>query len=105
MACNQFHEEMKSNRRNTDDGKMALNVLSDIRLKGESFLSAHGDNCLRGAIRMGPLTSGVSISLGKSAFRSMREYRHGTNLKATSASVGARPLFGMYLAGCATEAS
>jgi Protein of unknown function (DUF3553) len=31
--CNQFHEEMKDNRSNTNDGRMALNVLTDIKLR------------------------------------------------------------------------
>lgn len=32
--CLQFHEEMKDNRSNTDDGKMGLNVLRDMRERG-----------------------------------------------------------------------
>ena len=33
--CLRFHEEMKDNRPNSDDGKMALNVLRDIESMGE----------------------------------------------------------------------
>lgn len=33
--CHRFHEEMKDNRPNCDDGKMALNVLRDIKGQGE----------------------------------------------------------------------
>jgi hypothetical protein len=33
--CSQFHDEMKDNRLNSDDGKMALNVLRNMRATGE----------------------------------------------------------------------
>jgi hypothetical protein len=32
--CNEFHEQFKARRSNTDDGRMALNVLEDMRLRG-----------------------------------------------------------------------
>lgn len=33
--CSEFHEEMKDNRPNSDDGKMALNVLEDVKRNGD----------------------------------------------------------------------
>ena len=33
--CLQFHEEMKDNRSNTDDGGMGLNVLHDMKERGD----------------------------------------------------------------------
>ena len=33
--CSSFHQEMRDNRRSTNDGRMALNVLDDFRTKGE----------------------------------------------------------------------
>jgi hypothetical protein len=35
QLCNLFHEQFKNRRSTTDDGRMALNVLQDMRTTGE----------------------------------------------------------------------